>query len=212
MIPGYGNFSRWFKGAVTHREYSQFIRETAFIIRLKICKKDNQIVIINDNAPIHKDQCVMDVVNENRINFFFTVPYSPQTNLPAENHFGRMKSACLFDHFIFHDNDFAINEAGGFDMKDDESQKQSQQLDKVTKETESTEKEKENSFTESKNSSKESTVNGTAYHYITPTNVVQKLDHFNMLKYDSDSSMNIFYAWETVLKDCKNGKALTGQH
>jgi hypothetical protein len=50
VVPGFGNFSRWFEGPVTHREYAKFIREAAFIIRTKICKNDNQLVFINDNA------------------------------------------------------------------------------------------------------------------------------------------------------------------
>ena len=91
----YWNFSRWFEGPVTHKEYSVFLREAAYIIRTKICKKDNQLVFINDNAGIHKDKSVFETVEENGINLFFTVPYSPQTNLPAENYFSRMKSALL---------------------------------------------------------------------------------------------------------------------
>lgn len=70
VVPGFGNFSRWFEGSVTHVEYANFIREAAHIIRTKICKSDNQIFIINDNTSIHKTQNALDADEENKINFF----------------------------------------------------------------------------------------------------------------------------------------------
>ncbi|KAK8840150.1 hypothetical protein M9Y10_031089 [Tritrichomonas musculus] len=161
--------------------YAQFIREAACIIRTKICKSDNQIVIINDNASIHKTQNVFDVVEENKINFFFTVPYSPQSNLPAENYFSRMKLACLFELFII-DDEVRINDNDGFIVNDDGKE------------------------------SNETPINGTSYHFTTISSIIQRWDYLNREKYDSEASMNIFHAWETVLKDCKAGKELTGQH
>lgn len=181
IVPGFGNISRWFQGSVTHVEYAQFIREAAYIIRTKICKNDNQIVIINDNASIHKTQNVFDVVEENKINFFFTVPYSPQSNLPAENYFSRMKLACLFELFII-DDEVRINDNDGFIVNDDGKE------------------------------SNETPINGTSYHFTTISSIIQRWDYLNREKYDSEASMNIFHAWETVLKDCKAGKELTGQH
>ena len=55
-------------------------------------------------------------------------------------------------------------------------------------------------------------INGTSFHFITIQNIIQRWDYFNFIKYNSDASMNIFHAWESVLEDCKNGKELTGQH
>ena len=168
------------------------------------CKKDNQIVIINDNASIHKDQCVMDIVNENKINFFFTVPYSPQTNLPVENYFGRMKQACIFDHFIFHFNEKDLSSTQGFDINENETTEQSNLLGSAYG--------SENLDKSEKKSEKNPTINGTSYQYITTQSLIERWDYFNMVKYDSEASMRIFYAWETVLNDCKSGKELTGDH
>lgn len=173
---------------MTHLEYAQFIRETAFILRTKICKNDYQIVIINDNASIHKADNVYKVVEDNKINFFFTVPYSTQTNLPAENYFSRMKSAMIFEKFIV-DDEISPSKADGFDINDD---------DQLVEDEEG--------------KSNKNILNNTSQHYITIKDIVQRWDHFNREKYDSNSSMNIFYAWETVVNDCKNGLELTGQH
>lgn len=45
-------------------------RSSVYIIRTKICKSDNHIFIINDNASIHKTKNDLDAVEENKINFF----------------------------------------------------------------------------------------------------------------------------------------------
>lgn len=45
-------------------------RSSVYIIRKKICKSDNKIFIINDNASIHKTKNDLDAVEENKINFF----------------------------------------------------------------------------------------------------------------------------------------------
>ena len=173
VVPGYGNFSRWFKGPVTHKEYSQFIREAAFIIRTKICKKDNQIFIINDNAGIHKEKCVLDVADENKVNLFFTVPYSPQTNLPAENYFSRMKSACIFEHFIVSDDEAETVLSHGFEVNDENE-------DIVVKQ--------------------KGSINGTSFYYLTLQSLIQRWDYFNKVKYDSKASLNIFFEYRNSFK------------
>lgn len=89
VIPGYGSISRWFKGSVTNTEYLLFLLEISFILRTKICNQSTQIIIIQDNAPIHKT----DEVRETALNFnsFSIVPYSPHLNEVAENYFGQLK-------------------------------------------------------------------------------------------------------------------------
>ena len=113
IIPGFGNISRWFEGPVTNSEYATFIQEVSYIIRTKICTADNQIVFINDNASIHKVQEVRKVAMDNNLNFFYTVPYSPQTNLPAENFFAQMKFACIFNHRMIRENDESDGKING---------------------------------------------------------------------------------------------------
>ena len=92
--------------------------------------------------------------------------------------------ACLFEHFILSADEIDLVTSDGFDISDDNII----------------------------NNEVLHVINGTSFHFITIQNIVQRWDHFNKVKNDSDSSMNIFHAWETVLKDCQAGKELTGQH
>ena len=58
---------------------------------MKVCNNKTQIVIVNDNATIHRTKLVADICDKCNINLLFTVPYSPQTNLVAENYFCQLK-------------------------------------------------------------------------------------------------------------------------
>lgn len=98
IIPGYGSISRWFKGAVTNKEYSHFLREISYILRTTICNQSTQIITIQDNASIHKTNEVSEMAKKCKLNLFYTVPYSPHLNEVAENYFGQLKFACIFDH------------------------------------------------------------------------------------------------------------------
>lgn len=97
VIPGYGSISRWYKGSVTNKEYCTFLREITYIIRTVICNKSTQIITIQDNASIHKTKEVRDMALKCNLNYFFIVPFSPHLNEVAENYFGQMKFACIFD-------------------------------------------------------------------------------------------------------------------
>ena len=101
IIPSYGTISKWFTSSITSAEYTKFIREVSYVMRTKICTKEYQIIAIQDNAKIHKSEEVRNMANKCSINLFFTVPYSPQTNLPAENYFGQLKYVLNFDHTIY---------------------------------------------------------------------------------------------------------------
>lgn len=70
IIPGYGSISRWFKGAVTNKEYSHFLREISYILRTTICNQSTQIITIQDNASIHKTNEVSEMAKKCKLNFF----------------------------------------------------------------------------------------------------------------------------------------------
>lgn len=97
VIPGYGSISRWYKGPVTNKEYAIFLREISYILKTKICNASTQIIIIQDNASIHKTKEVREMALKCNFNSFFIVPYSPHLNEVAENYFSQLKHACIFD-------------------------------------------------------------------------------------------------------------------
>lgn len=95
VVPAYGTIYKWYEGSVTNHEYSRFLREASHIIRTKLCNEGTNIIIIQDNAAIHKTRKVRDTAKKCCINLFFTVPYSPQCNLLAENFFAQLKENAL---------------------------------------------------------------------------------------------------------------------
>ena len=96
IIPGFGVIYRWFRNSVRGQEYAKFIRDITYIIRNKICNEQTQIVYVNDNATIHKTKQVREMASKCKINLIYTVPYSPQTNLPAENYYCQMKHVVCY--------------------------------------------------------------------------------------------------------------------
>ena len=91
VIPSYGTISRWYSRGVRGHDYAKFLREITRIIRINICNQETDIVIINDNASIHRTNDVKEMAQKCGLNLFYTIPYSPQTNLLAENYFSQMK-------------------------------------------------------------------------------------------------------------------------
>ena len=108
VIPNFGVIYRWFDKGVTNTDYSKFLRDITYVIRNNICNTTTQLVFIQDNASIHKTELVFQTGRELKINLFFTVPYSPQCNLPAENFFARLKENALYQ-FRALDNEIVEN-------------------------------------------------------------------------------------------------------
>lgn len=96
VIPGFGVIYRWYNRGVHGEDYAKFIRDASFIIRNKICNEQTQIIFVNDNATIHKTENVKEMAARCKINLLYTVPYSPQMNLPAENYFCQMKHVVCY--------------------------------------------------------------------------------------------------------------------
>ena len=97
IVPGFGTIFKWFSTSVKGNQYSEFLQEIAYICRTKICNKDTQIVIIQDNCSIHKTVEVKSKATKYHLNLFSIIPYSPQLNLLAENYFGQMKFFTLYN-------------------------------------------------------------------------------------------------------------------
>ena len=107
IVPGFGTITRYYSKAVNTDHYASFLREIAYIIRSKIITAKIQLVVIHDNAKIHKTKTVYEAAKLSNINLLFTVPYSPQCNILVENFFGRMKFLTIYEKDI---DDISQNE------------------------------------------------------------------------------------------------------
>lgn len=54
IIPGFRLIYKWFEKSVNSHQYSIFLREISYICRTRLCNKNTQIILIQDNCPIHK--------------------------------------------------------------------------------------------------------------------------------------------------------------
>ena len=97
VIPGFGTCYKWFNKSVKGFQYATFLREVSYICRTRLCNPSTLIVIIQDNCSIHKTVEVFQVAKKCKLNMFFTIPYSPQLNLLAENYFAKLKFFALYD-------------------------------------------------------------------------------------------------------------------
>ena len=192
IIPGYGTMNKWFEGSVTGASYAKFIRELSFVVRSKICNKETQILLIADNASIHKIDSVREMCKSCQINAFFTVPYSPQTNLPAENYFSQMKYALNFDHTIYRLYNLA--------MPDIIENKQ-QEI-------------KKNDGDDNDDKKKElDLINGLCKTMLlSEDEILIAWTRLSKTRYTSELTGNIIAAWFNVLNDCKECKPLNGSH
>ena len=86
VIPGFGASFKLAIGSIKHKEYNEFLEQNAVVIRTIIGCETTKLFFIMDNAQIHKVKC-----ERPSFNTIFTIPYSPQTNGPAENFFGSVK-------------------------------------------------------------------------------------------------------------------------
>lgn len=92
VIPCYGVLFKFIEGACNGKEYAQFLREVMYFIRKYICNKDTEIIIIEDNCPLHSTEDVDDLIDEMKIALLPIVPYSPCLNECVEGYFGLTKT------------------------------------------------------------------------------------------------------------------------
>ena len=70
--------------------FDNFIYQTLRNIRSDEKTKHKEVVLLMDNATIHKHQLVMETVMKMKVNVLFNAEYSPWLN-PIERLFGLMK-------------------------------------------------------------------------------------------------------------------------
>lgn len=89
VIPCFGVSLKFTLGGVKKGMYNEFIKNNSQYIRDYIGCEKTEVFFINDNASIHKE---LEKEEKSPFSMIFTIPYSPQTNAPAENFFGIIKS------------------------------------------------------------------------------------------------------------------------
>ena len=168
VIPSFGVLNRWFSSSVKSDDYSTFIGECAHVIRRFIGNQETQLVFINDNASIHLTKKVQHTAKFWKINLFYTIPYSPQLNLVAENYFSQQKYNALYR--------FKIKPNEVLDPKEEEL--------------------------------------APKHHHIIPYKqyIMKQWDEENRNHYNGMSAAKVYGAWLTILKQCSEGKPLSGLH
>lgn len=91
VFPGFGVLYKFVNNSVDGIEYSRFLSDTNEFIRKYLCNNQTEIVIIEDNCPIHKSKCVESQLEHLDISLFPTVQYSPALNGVVEDYFGFVK-------------------------------------------------------------------------------------------------------------------------
>lgn len=92
VIPCYGVLYKFVNKSCKGDDYAEFIQEATYFIRKYICNCTTEIVVFEDNCPIHSTDEVEDMIHEMKIAVLPTVPYSPCLNEVAEGYFGLIKT------------------------------------------------------------------------------------------------------------------------
>lgn len=91
VFPGFGILYKFVNKAVNGKDYSQFLSEVIEFARKYICNNQTEILIIEDNCPMHAAKCVEEQIPKLCISLIPIVPYSPSLNGVVEGYFGFVK-------------------------------------------------------------------------------------------------------------------------
>ncbi len=92
VLPGFGVLFEFINDAVNNLEYCKFLVEAVRFMRRYVCNNRAEIVIIEDNCPIHSTPKVEETIEKLKIALLPIVQYSPSLNELVEAYFGFMKS------------------------------------------------------------------------------------------------------------------------
>ena len=93
VLPGFGVLYRFEDGSVDNFRYTKFIQDCIHFIRKTICNNKTEIVLIEDDCPIHSTLHVEEAIDKLKISLIPIVPYSPSLNSVVEGLFGLIKSS-----------------------------------------------------------------------------------------------------------------------
>lgn len=91
VFPGFGTLYKLCSKSVDGAEYAQFLSDVTEFARKYICNNQVEILIIEDNCPMHNTKCVEDQIERLKISVIPIVPYSPALNGVVEDYFGFVK-------------------------------------------------------------------------------------------------------------------------
>lgn len=97
VFPGFGVLYKIISNSTTGDKYAEFINEAIEFTRKYICNKDVEIVIIEDNCPIHNTEIVEEIIDHLGIALIPIVQYSPALNEVIEGYFGLVKTHIFID-------------------------------------------------------------------------------------------------------------------
>ena len=91
VFPGFGTLYKFCHKSVDGAEYAQFLSDVNEFARKYICNNQVEILIIEDNCPMHNTKCVEEQIERLKISLIPIVPYSPALNGVVEGYFGFIK-------------------------------------------------------------------------------------------------------------------------
>ena len=91
VFPGFGTLYKFCQKSVDGTEYAQFLSDVNEFARKYICNNSAEILIVEDNCPIHNTKCVEAIIEQLKISLIPIVPYSPALNGVVEGYFGFIK-------------------------------------------------------------------------------------------------------------------------
>lgn len=100
IYPGFGVIYQIYDESVTGEKYAKFLHDSNEFTRKYLCNKDVEIVIIEDNCPIHCTEKVEETIQLSNISVIPTVQYSPALNGVAEGYFEIVKTHMITDGSI----------------------------------------------------------------------------------------------------------------
>lgn len=91
VFPGFGTLYKFCNKSIDGSEYAQFLSDVTEFARKYICNNSAEILIIEDNCPMHHTKLVEDQIERLKISVIPIVPYSPSLNGVVEGYFGFIK-------------------------------------------------------------------------------------------------------------------------
>lgn len=91
VFPGFGVVYRFVQHSMDGETYAEFLKDVTRFARKYFCNNKTEIVLIEDNCPIHGTKAVEDAVEKLKIALIPIVQYSPSLNEVVESYFGLVK-------------------------------------------------------------------------------------------------------------------------
>lgn len=92
VFPGFGVLYKKINNSAGGSDYANFINEVTLFYRKYFYNNETNIVLIEDNCPMHSNTKVKHLINELKIALIPIVPYSPSLNGVVEGYFGFIKT------------------------------------------------------------------------------------------------------------------------